>query len=105
MGEPDVPEGARLISRDGDVLIFRTCNPGRYHAVHAETGARLTSPGGQGSSDQAVTQALLRLRRAARKRRTCLRCGRAFMSEGPQHRLCSDLCRQPPGGLDEFSLR
>jgi hypothetical protein len=81
------------------IRIERDSATKRYHAIDARTGERLTSPQGQGSPEQAQTAAERVLRRRARKRRNCLRCGKNFMSEGPGHRLCSERCRDPGGEL------
>jgi hypothetical protein len=81
------------------VRIERESGRARYHAYCAETGERLTSPQGQGSPEQAETAAERVLRRRARKKRKCMRCGKKFLSEGPGHRLCSERCRDPGGEL------
>lgn len=41
------------------------------------------------------------LRKAQRKPRSCLRCGEAFESEGPHHRMCGACRRDPGDGADE----
>lgn len=94
----------RIVAREGVVEVRRDKRRKRYHAFHRDTGERLTPAAGQGSNEQAITGALLVLRRRARKRRSCLRCGRKFMSEGPGHRLCSQRCRESDAELfgDEY---
>ena len=104
MADPD--RLGRIVLREGVVVVRRERGRSRYHAHHAETGAPLTSPSGQGSIDQAVTQATTNLRRAQRKRRRCLRCGRAFLSDGPGNRLCSERCRDADAlGPEPVTLR
>lgn len=104
MSDPD--RLGRVVLREGVVVVRRERGRSRYHAHHAVTGEALTSPSGQGSIDQAVTQAETTLRRAQRRSRRCLRCGRAFLSDGPGHRLCSERCRDADAlGPEPMNLR
>ena len=41
------------------------------------------------------------IRRAERRRRACLRCGGAFESDGPHHRMCVECRRDPGDGADD----